>query len=589
MIDYISSFPLAKEDIPEQLMLLLTPISTKNPEEEVLVTSRIQVDHHGPNQEYTQMVMVSIPEDDVHSKISELGEFDSGVIASSIQTCRHKGDLKDWTPCISNCDYIVASWGGSSFYSYALAEKVWMSLGLSPRVIGNADQTIIYDDLSLPIMGIAKGEVANEYYWQQSRNVRWTMRNDYLRKYLWMRGHIGVRIFYYEKLIENSESLQKFMNGEKYHSQTLDGDWCTVDIQQHKGKFLLKVSATIVAVLPEKCEKKDIYTLVWNEEEGIISKNEIESIFNEREVYLKDTFLEKYEKNSLYDSVSFMQEKICWCSPSYRNQWAFMECRRVGRNFIIVPLRYLYKAVPSSEVLHAYQYKLSATEIVTYNLEEEHIVSKSHRLLKELIKLGENLSKLHNVLIPKAPIEPEQVIAYIAQEFKDEGISNYPKIIKLSQVAPLKMYEQDFLSRCKTLHEILSDIKTGYLKQILIECGCKKEKIKEFGSLKLLQVLVNILEVLNKNHESIDALKNAANFIDWEVRNSKLSSLFINNDLRQVDAHEKVGQAIEALERLGFDTQKINDGYGLALDFIIDRVIEVLEYINLNASDILDR
>jgi len=265
MIDYISNFPLAKEDIPEQLKLLLTPISKKNPEEEVLVTSRIQVDRHGPNQEYVQMLMVSMSEDDVQSKISKLGEFYSGVIADSTPDCQHKGELKDWIPCISNCDYIVASWGDASFYSYALAEKVWMLLGLSPRVIGNANQTIIYDDLSLPIMGIVQGEVANEYYWQQSRNVRWTMRNDYLRKYLWMRGHVGVRVFHYEKLIENSESLQKLMNGEKYYSQTLDDDWCTVDIQQHKRKFLLKVSATIVAVLPELCEKKDIYNLVWKE------------------------------------------------------------------------------------------------------------------------------------------------------------------------------------------------------------------------------------------------------------------------------------------------------------------------------------
>ena len=589
MLDYIDRFPLEIKDIPQQLKELLSPISNQYPEEDILVNVRIQIDPHGMNQEYVHMVMASVPEDEASSINSKLRlSCNGGVVSSSIPDCESKGALKEWYPSISGYDYIIASWSDGSFYSYALAEKVWMLLGLSARVIGGADQTIIYDDLSLPIMSVAKGEVSSAYYWQQSRNVRWTMRNDYLRKYLWKRGHVGIRAFFYEKMIEDTPAIRKIMEDKKHFTKTLEDGWCEIDIREYKGNLLLQVWASVIAILPEKCEEIDIYSLIWDKNEGILPKREVESIFNERDVYVKDTFLEKYEKNTLYDSTSIMEGKVCWCCPSYLGMWSFEECKRIGRNLVVIPLRSLYKAIPEEEILHVYNHKLSKNEITTFNLEEEHIVSKIHRLLKQLIYLGENLSKLFNHVTSKS-IEPSDLIEYTLEEFKNEGIRNYPLISKLSQVAPLKMYEQDFLSRCKTLHEVISNIKTSYLKKILIECGCDKSKIGKLGSLKLLQILVNILESLNNNHENIYALKNSAEYTDWSARNSNLAALFINNDLRQSYAHEKIGKTVEILEQIGFDSKKVNNGYGAALDFIFDEVIIAIKLINSNVINILER
>lgn len=100
-------------------------------------------------------------------------------------------------------------WGDGSRYSYNLAEKVWMTLGLSPRVIGNDVQKIIYDDLSLPIIGVSEGDVASEFEFNLKRDVYWTMRNDYLRKYLWMTGCYGVRVFFYEAYIINTKKVSQ--------------------------------------------------------------------------------------------------------------------------------------------------------------------------------------------------------------------------------------------------------------------------------------------------------------------------------------------------------------------------------------------
>ncbi|MNY41354.1 hypothetical protein D3C86_1761620 [compost metagenome] len=56
-----------------------------------------------------------------------------------------------------------------------------------------------------------------------------------------------------------------------------------------------------------------------------------------------------------------------------------------------------------------------------------------------------------------------------------------------------------------------------------------------------------------------------------------MAPLFLNNDLRIADAHETMGQCLTTLQHLGFDTANVNAGYGRALDFVMDGVIDALE------------
>ncbi|MBS0350475.1 MAG: hypothetical protein JSR33_04670, partial [Proteobacteria bacterium] len=137
----------------------------------------------------------------------------------------------------------------------------------------------------------------------------------------------------------------------------------------------------------------------------------------------------------------------------------------------------------------------------------------------------------------------------------------------------LNMSAEDFLSRCKTIHDSLKEIKTGSLKAFLIEAGVQKNALKELGNLKLLQGIQNILSSLIENRETISSWKDAASQINWKQENPSLSALFINNDIRQVDAHIKINEEIKALERLGFDSAQLYDGYGKALDFMFDKII----------------
>jgi hypothetical protein len=94
------------------------------------------------------------------------------------------------------------------------------------------------------------------------------------------------------------------------------------------------------------------------------------------------------------------------------------------------------------------------------------------------------------------------------------------------------------------------------------------------GSLKLIQGLLNIVMRLNANEEAKDAFPSGREPEGWQERNATVAPLFLNYELRNADAHEAVGRALQTLQELGFDTANVNQGYGLALDFVMDGVID---------------
>jgi len=300
MINYIDDFPLKGTLLPEGLKNLLLPVNDNPPDLMIEITMR----QGTPAKKNCHMTMVTIPKSKIKSirLIKDLA--DSGVISYSTPDCDKLGALKNLPQLPKNYDYLIASFGNSCFYNYNLSEKVWMTLGLSQRCIGNDDQSIVYDDLHKPIMSVAKGEATYEHLGKLSRNITWKMRNDYVREYLWMRGHVGVRVFYYEQLIEDTPEIRALIGGQyRYNSSN---EWYDMNIFPLHGKFFLEVWATVVAVLPVKIPEKNIYTLKWPGDNQPMSENRILPFMQSssyKYIYLKDEFLEKYEKSHLYYSV----------------------------------------------------------------------------------------------------------------------------------------------------------------------------------------------------------------------------------------------------------------------------------------------
>jgi len=252
-----------------------------------------------------------------------------------------------------------------------------------------------------------------------------------------------------------------------------------------------------------------------------------------------------------------------------------------------VPLRELYKGTPDREILHARTHALDSHIVAQHDLGEEHIVSKVDRLLAQLLALGENLSELADALgIEKSA---KDLIGFTRSEVKDNGWLHYPQLEKLAQVAPIAMTQQAFLARCKSIHELWQKLPNGFLKQILQVAGVPRAKIADRASLKLLQTLRNILQHLDADEEAVDAFKNDQLPEYWDDRNAGVAMLFVANDLRIADAHDSVGESLQKLQDQGFDIASLHQGYGRALDFVLDGVINSFDAINAPLRRILSR
>ena len=250
-------------------------------------------------------------------------------------------------------------------------------------------------------------------------------------------------------------------------------------------------------------------------------------------------------------------------------------------------MRELYKPKPDREILHAWSFALDPGDVARLDMNEEHVVAKVQRLLCVLLRLSEGLSALGTTAgLYKTALE---LSGLDRAEVEANGWLAYPSLARLAQVAPLDMSQQMLLARCKSLHEVWQRVPNGYLKSLLERAGCPRSDVKNLGSIKLLQALLNIVERLNAQHEAKDAFLSAQEPEGWNEPNHSMAPLFLNNDLRIADAHEAMGECLATLQRLGFDTASVNEGYGKALDFVMDNVINAIETIASEINLLLAR
>ena len=573
--NYLHELKLPEDIISPKLRTLLKPVSF-DPFERPEVTTRFEHDQHGPEYEYVHMIMALTDEANTLS-LNNFEEVSDGCVSISTPVVDQCGGLAGVTPSISGHDYVVASHGNGSFYGYYLAEKVWMNLGLTPRLVGGDEQRVIYDDLSMPEFGVVEGEVSSTYYYRANRNVSWRMSNEYLRNYLWMQGKHGTRVFFYATHIEETSEISKLLGREgHFHFKPADG-WYKLDIRRNDRKVLMQLWAVVCAVTPEKCASQTAAGLIWPGIQGAMDHQRANALMKPVTVFLNDRFLERYEQNSFYETTPFQSYGTWTCNPSYSGQWSFTDCQRVGRNLIRVRLRELYKPKPDREIVWAHAHVVSQAIVDQTDLREEHIAAKVHRFLEALLDLADGLAWLANILGLR-DVTCEGLIGISRDKIRAEHWSPYPKLSRLAQVAPVDMSEQQFISRCKEIHELWQKIPNGILRQIADAGGHVQKSYNSFGSLKLLQAVTNILERLNNNQETTANFSGGHQASEVTDRNANLVALFLTADLRNADAHG-TGSVMQTLSKLGFDLAQTNSGHGTALDFVFDQNITAFSHI----------
>lgn len=582
---YVQDLPLPTESISPKLLALLTPVGM-DPFETPEVTSRYEYDLYGPKYEYVHMFM-ALTNGPEAITLDKFHETTDGVVSYSVPCINECGELAEFYPNISGCDYIVASHGNGSFYSFNLAEKVWMSLGLSPRCVGGDDQKMIFDDLSLPEFGVAEGEISNFYHFGSSRNISWRMSNEYLRNYLWMRGKFGTRGFFYEAHIHETPEITAALGQESQVNYKPDDGWYELCLRRIDGNVLVQLWAMVCAVTPERCPLQSADQLIWPGIPGAMDHRRANALIDPTTVYLDDRFLERYEQNTNYDTTPVNVYGEWECNPSYLGQWSFSDCRRIGRNLVKLRLRELYKGKPDREIVWAHSHVVTHAVIAQTDMNEEHIVSKVQRFIDSLLNVCDGLAWLC-VETAGQNISGEELLDISREELTANGWRHYPNLSRLAQVAPLEMSEQLFLSRCKEIHELWQKLPNGVLRKIINCTGHDSRSYRGWGSLKLLQLLTNALERLNKNHETVFNFEAGCGEEELTERNAKLKAVFLTAHLRNADAHMG-GAVTETLSDMGFDISLTNSGYGRALDFIFDQNIAAFTHIATEISAIRAR
>ena len=56
------------------------------------------------------------------------------------------------------------------------------------------------------------------------------MSNEYLPRYLWMRGAYAIRVFFFEALLPDGPELRAVMAGDTHVRLGIDSDWYVLDV-----------------------------------------------------------------------------------------------------------------------------------------------------------------------------------------------------------------------------------------------------------------------------------------------------------------------------------------------------------------------
>lgn len=575
--NYIDDLPLPNHLIPERLKELLSPIDD-SPFNNIEVACAYEVTSLSePSREICcDMTTVTVPLD----KIDNLPLLYSDHSVVSTGPDNDSEGMCDGNYTIGGYRSLISSWGNGSLFTYNLSDSFWMTLGLTPRC--HNDDTMSWDDISNDETDIAFGELSTEYCSEYKRNVSWKIRNDYLRKYLWHLGHAAVRVFYYEQNFPRTKELEEIIGENGYFKDINNNKWYDFRLSVHRGfpdKICLQVEASIVIAFPKLCPEKTLEDIIWPDLQHSLTRKQAHSMGLSERAYFSDNLLKHFEDKKDYTIVP-TSGYIC-----YKDVWAFRDCIRVKRNYISMPYCKIFEGMDVRTITTLSRFAVSKKEVDVAK-DCENIAAKTVRFKDAFLLFGDNLSKILSILTTQN-IPAEDLIRVSKKNLDYYGWHSDDSLFKMAKVAPLNMSQDDFLSRCKTVNELFNKIPTGSLREIILSTGINSNDIKGFGSIKLLHGIKNILDHLITNHLKISDFKDYPEELKWSEENPSTLGLFILNNLRQIDAHDKSENPLDKMEKLGFDRSICRQGYGKALDFMYDRIIDSLQDFNQCCENLL--
>lgn len=457
-----------------------------------------------------------------------------------------------------------------------------MTYGLVPRYL--ADGTVCWDDPQAPVYDVVRARSHVNYNKKNLRPLALvTMRRDYLEDYCSLKNAAAVAVYYEERFDSGDRTHAEALNGKEGAEFKLPSRLlgiANLDNKYHTGApQMSRVWGARLILKPAKRAISDAKNpdLCWPDQLGPMTLERASRDW--LYAYVSDAVLVDYESRSEF---SIHPESG---GVSYGGWWGTSRTSRIGREHIRVELKKLYEGCPPHVIVHWHRFAVAAAvaELDRKNNGDRNIAIRSKELIYAFLRVTEALEGLSDAL--GAGFSQEDIGELVSADVDDDGWWSVASMRPLTAVIRRAATQEQFLTRAVALFQLLEHLKPAVLRNLVLQLGVPKDKIKDFGSLKLLGTLCQFFSLASENGYVLPS--DAALVLplwDATLLLPELEKLFALNALRVLAAHlpgdEKDRKLRAASVVFGIDPASTNTGWGVAIDALYDGLVESLRAIS---------
>lgn len=470
---------------------------------------------------------------------------------------------------------LVVSWCSGNHTTFCIDHGFLSTYNLVPRLLND---TILWDDLTVPEYEIVRNKPLSIYDFPQQTEACVEIKKDYLEDYLYLRKKCAVRIYNIQKDIIVDEDINELIGESEVFIEEFENFEIRLKKYDHKiDTARLEINGFRTIDITNDNSKDLEGGHYWKGfVELITPMKAMDMAF--QYVYVSDTVLSKYEDNDSYD----LYPKTG--AVSYMSQWGISYCDRVGKNAIKLEIKKLYEGGCYTEIDYWNKFSISKDEIIP----GVNIVERAEILTKKYFLFSRLFCQLINTLLNFHFI-PSEIISIDEDKIYYTGWSEFEDFRPLTNHIDYKEFSKSqFLSRCKKMHILFCEnLKEKSLRQILYKMGFAKKDISNYKSIKLLDLILKCLYVSHESglhpSENEEIIKRIIDFKDI----SFVKELFALNDIRQIDAHKTEGKSKLniALTNLSIHPNSIVNNYSVACESVYERLDKMFFEINNFLSD----
>lgn len=456
-----------------------------------------------------------------------------------------------------------------------------MAYGLIPRYIG--DGFVCWDDPQAPVYAVLRVRSHVDYGKKGVRPLaQITMRRDYLEDYCSLKSCAAVAVYYEERFSSDDDTFDEILQGKEGEQLELPGRLLSMAVLKDKHYSVApqfsRVWGCRLILQPKSRPITDAKDpeLVWPGDTAPMTLQRASQkwVYG----YVSDEVLREYESRSEFDVHSESG------GVSYNGWWATGYSSRIGRNHICVELKKLYEGCPPHVIAHWHRFAVSE-EVAERDRElhrDRNIAVRAKEIIHTYLRVTESLEELSNCL--GAGFTQEEIGSLATDKVKYSGWWSPSVVRPLTTIVSLSASRDQFLARACSFFQLLENLKPASLRSLLIQLGVEKNKIKEFGSLKLLATLCQLATVAAEHgHAFPSDADSAVRLWTPELRIAALDRVFALQALRICASHvpgaEQDMKIANSAARFGIDVAAAPTGWGYAIDALYDGLAKDLDAI----------